>query len=65
VFSSFFIDKIQNVRRDLQTDQVYGIDQDADISSENTPLETEVMLFTSKHNAIHMENVTFVLVTLI
>ena len=39
MFSSFFIDKIQNIRRDLQTDQVHGIDQDVDTSSVNTPLE--------------------------
>jgi len=39
MFSSFFINKIQNIRRDLLTDQMHGIDQDIDTSSVNTPLE--------------------------
>ena len=39
MFSSFFINKIQNIRLDLQTDQTHGIDQDIDTSSVNTPLE--------------------------
>ena len=33
------INNIQNIRRDLQTDQVHRIDQDIDTSSVNTPLE--------------------------
>ncbi|KAK2152370.1 hypothetical protein LSH36_330g03013 [Paralvinella palmiformis] len=39
MFSSFFINKIQNIRRDLLTDQTHSIDQDIDTSSVNTPLE--------------------------
>ena len=39
MFSSFFINKIQNIRRDLQTDPMHGIDQDVDTSSVNIPLE--------------------------
>jgi len=39
MFNSFFINKIQYIRRDLQTDQMHGIDQDIDTSSVNTPLE--------------------------
>jgi len=39
MFSLFFIAKIQNIRRDLQTDHTNGIDQDVDTSSVNTPLE--------------------------
>ena len=38
-FSSFFINKIQNIRRDLQTDQMHGIEQHVDTSSINTSLE--------------------------
>ena len=39
MFSSFFMEKIQNIRRCLQTDQVHGVDQDVDASSVTTPLE--------------------------
>jgi len=39
MFSSFFINKIQNIRRVLQIDQTHSIDQDIDTSSVNTPLE--------------------------
>jgi hypothetical protein len=39
MFSSFFINKIQNIQRDIQTDQMHDIDQDVDTSSVNTPLE--------------------------
>jgi len=39
MFSSLFIDKIQNTRRDLQIYQMHGIDQDVNTSSINTPLE--------------------------
>ena len=39
MFSSFFMEKIQNIRRGLQTDQVHGVDQDVDASSVTTPLE--------------------------
>ena len=39
MFSSFFINMVQNIRRDLQTDQMHDIDQDIDTSSVNTPLE--------------------------
>ena len=38
-FSSFFMEKIQNIRRGLQTGQVHGVDQDVDASSVTTPLE--------------------------
>ena len=43
MFSSFFINKIQNTRRDLQTDQTHGIDQDIDTSSVNTALTPQKM----------------------
>ena len=39
MFSSFFIEKIQNIRRVLQTDHVHGVDQDVDASSVTTSLE--------------------------
>ena len=39
MFSSFFMEKIQNIRRGLQTGQVHGVDQDVDASSVTTPLE--------------------------
>ena len=39
MFSSFFIDKIQNIRRDFYTYQVHGIDHDVDTSSVITPRE--------------------------
>jgi hypothetical protein len=37
------INNIQNIRRDLQTDQMHRIDQDIDTASVNTPLTPQKM----------------------